>query len=63
MPISKEERENMVKIATEKFAKLLDSQLDRVDKINAAGDFIDYSKLDKCLENKLLFGASLGLSF
>ena len=47
MSANKEERENLIKNATEKFAKLLDAQLDRVDKINAAGDFVDYAKLDK----------------
>jgi isocitrate dehydrogenase (NAD+) len=47
MPINKEERENLVKNAAEKFTKLLNSQLDRVDKINAGGEFTDFSKLDK----------------
>ena len=47
MSITKEERENIVNIASEKFARLLNSQLDRVEKINLAGDFTDYSKLDK----------------
>ncbi|MCL2774247.1 MAG: isocitrate/isopropylmalate family dehydrogenase [Oscillospiraceae bacterium] len=40
-------REELLKTASEKFIKLLNSQLDRVEKINAGGDFTDYSKLDK----------------
>ena len=42
-------REEYLKIASEKFVKLLEAQLDRVDKINVAGDFIDYAKLDKII--------------
>ena len=49
MSVSINERENLIKTASEKLAKLLNSQLDRVDKINSAGDFIDYSKLDKII--------------
>ncbi|MCL1859316.1 MAG: isocitrate/isopropylmalate family dehydrogenase [Oscillospiraceae bacterium] len=49
MSVNKDERENLIKNATDKFARLLNSQLDRVDKINAAGDFIDYAKLDKII--------------
>ena len=49
MSVNKDERENLIKNATDKFARLLNSQLDRVDKINAAGDFIDYTKLDKII--------------
>ena len=49
MPISKEERANVIQSAVEKFSELLNSQLDRVDKINAAGDFIDYAKLGKII--------------
>ena len=40
-------REEYLKTAAEKFVKVLESQLDRVDKINAAGDFVDPAKLDK----------------
>ena len=42
-------REEYLKIAAEKFVKVLESQLDRVEKINSAGDFIDYAKLDKII--------------
>ncbi|MBQ3378948.1 MAG: isocitrate/isopropylmalate dehydrogenase family protein [Clostridia bacterium] len=35
-----------IKAATEKFEALLREQLKRVDEINAAGDFLDYSALD-----------------
>ena len=49
MPLTRDERENIINTAKEKFAKLMGSQLDRVDKINAAGDFVDYSKLDKII--------------
>jgi len=49
MQNNKEEREILVKNAIDKFAALLNSQLDRVDKINAAGDFTDFSKLDKII--------------
>lgn len=40
-------REEYIKAASEKFQTMLRGQLDRVDRINAAGDFVDYSKLDK----------------
>lgn len=36
-----------IKSACEKFAAVLEGQLARVDRINAAADFIDYDKLDK----------------
>ena len=36
-----------IKKASEHFAKLLEGQLERVERINAAGDAVDYSKLDK----------------
>ena len=49
MSVISEERENIVNNAKEKFAQLLSSQLDRVEKINAGGDFADYSKLDKII--------------
>ena len=49
MSMTTEERENLVNSAKEKFAALLNSQLDRVDKINSAGDFTDYAKLDKII--------------
>ena len=39
--------EKMIEEAKEKFGKLLQSQLERVERINAAGGFVDYSKLDK----------------
>ena len=42
-------REEYLKIAAEKFVKVMESQLDRVEKINSAGDFIDYAKLDKII--------------
>ena len=42
-------REELLKAASEKFIKLLNSQLDRVEKINSGGDFTDYSKLDKII--------------
>ena len=42
-------REELFKAASEKFIKLLNTQLDRVEKINAGGDFADYSKLDKII--------------
>ena len=42
-----EERNIAVAKAAEAFAELLHSQLERVDRINAAGDFTDFSKLDK----------------
>ena len=36
-----------IKEACEKFAHLLEGQLERVERINAAADFVDYDKLDK----------------
>ena len=39
--------ENEIKNATEKYAALLRSQLERVERINNAGDAVDYSKKDK----------------
>ena len=36
-----------IKSACEKFAAVLEGQLARVERINAAADFIDYDKLDK----------------
>ena len=47
MAKNSEERKQAVAAAAEKFAELLHSQLDRVDEINAAGDFTDFSKLGK----------------
>jgi isocitrate dehydrogenase (NAD+) len=44
-----EKRTELLKAASEKFMKLVNSQLDRVEKINAAGDFTDYAKLDKII--------------
>ena len=41
--------ENSIKIAVEKFEKLLRNQLERVEKINAEKEFIDYDKLDKLI--------------
>lgn len=38
-----------IKTALEKFETLLRGQLERVDRINAAGEAIDYSKLDKLI--------------
>ena len=35
-----------IKAALEKFESVLRGQLARVEKINAAGDFVDYTKLD-----------------
>ena len=40
-------REKILKEASEKFIKLVNSQLDRVEKINAGGEFINYAELDK----------------
>lgn len=40
-------REAIIKAATDKFAALIDEQLDRVEKMNENKEFIDYSKLDK----------------
>lgn len=42
-------REKVLKEASEKFMNLLNEQLDRVEKINTGGDFIDYAKLDKII--------------
>ena len=41
--------ENSIKIAVEKFEKLLRNQLERVERINAEKEFIDYAKLDKLI--------------
>ena len=41
--------ENSIKFAVEKFEKLLRNQLERVEKINAEKEFIDYDKLDKLI--------------
>lgn len=41
--------EAQIKDACEKFAALLEGQLERVERINAAGDFIDYKALDKII--------------
>jgi len=38
-----------IKAATEKFGKLLEAQLARVERMKAAKGFIDYSKLDKII--------------
>lgn len=38
-----------IKAATEKFEKLLESQLARVERMKAANGFVDYSKLDKLI--------------
>ena len=42
-------RENQIASAAEKFSELMRAQLDRVDQINAAGEFTDFSKLDKII--------------
>ena len=42
-------REKILKEASEKFARMLNSQLDRVEEINAGGEFVDYAKLDKII--------------
>lgn len=42
-------REKILKEASEKFIKLINSQLDRVEKINAGDEFVDYSKLEKII--------------
>ena len=39
--------ETQIKEATAKYEELLRSQLERVEKINSAGDAVDFSKLDK----------------
>ena len=36
-----------IEVAVEKYRKLLEGQLSRVERINAAGEAIDYSKMDK----------------
>ena len=41
--------EEQIASATEKFKKLLEEQLERVDRINAAKESIDYSSLDKII--------------
>ncbi len=41
--------ENEISVATEKFKKLLEEQLERVDRINASRESIDFSKLDKII--------------
>lgn len=41
--------EAQIKDACEKFAALLEGQLERVERINAAGDFVDYKALDKII--------------
>ena len=41
--------ENEIKAASAAYEKLLRSQLERVERINAAGDFVDYGKLDKLI--------------
>ena len=40
---------NKISIATEKFAKLIESQLKRVEKMKQEKDFIEYDKLDKLI--------------
>lgn len=40
---------NEIKAASEKFEKLLEAQLARVEKMKAAKGFVDYSKLDKLI--------------
>ncbi len=37
---------DMIKTSTEKFAKLIEKQLARVERMNAQKDFLDFSKLD-----------------
>ena len=41
--------ENEIREATEKFSALLEEQLERVDRINAAKEAVDYTKLDKII--------------
>ncbi len=41
--------ENEISVATEKFKKLLEEQLERVDRINASRESIDFSKFDKII--------------
>ncbi len=38
-----------IDLAVEKYRKLLEGQLERVERINAAGEAVDYSKLDKII--------------
>lgn len=45
----KMDKNTIVAQATEKFAKLVESQLARVEMMKAQGDFIDYAKLDKII--------------
>lgn len=41
--------EKEIKTALEKYEELLKGQLERVERINAASDFVDYSKLDNII--------------
>lgn len=41
--------EQQIKEASAKFEKVLEEQLERVDRINASKEVVDYSKLDKCV--------------
>ena len=38
---------NKIEVSKEKFQKILEKQLARVEKINNAGDFKDFKNLDK----------------
>ena len=38
-----------IEAAKEKFGKLLEEQLKRVEEMKAQGDFVDYTKLDKII--------------
>ena len=38
-----------IEIAKERFQKILEKQLERVERINNAGDFKDFTKLDKII--------------
>lgn len=40
-------REEIIKNASERFAKMANAQLDRVEAMRAGGEFVDYSALDK----------------
>ena len=42
-------RETQISEALKKFEDLLNDQLNRVDRINAAGDFVNFEKLDKII--------------
>ena len=42
-----EKYRNEIAAATEHFARLLEGQLERVERINAEGEAVDYSKLDR----------------